>query len=122
SRRYQNHFVALKTFGDVEQLGAKCRLSAPDPLQELRSRRGGRRHDVERLVSPMAWHLSAARSWINCRPHRFVKHLGGRDAELEPKRSIAIVGVVPIIGRLEDHPRCSADGLLDCAGGLNADL
>ena len=35
--RYQNHFVALKTLGDVQELGAKRRLRASDPLKELRS-------------------------------------------------------------------------------------
>jgi hypothetical protein len=38
--------------------GAKS--GAADGVQELRSRRRGRRHDVERCVAPVAGHLPAA--------------------------------------------------------------
>ena len=70
----------------------------------------------------MARHLSTAGRWIDCRPNGFVKHLGGCDPELETERSIAIVGIEPIIGRLEDHPRRGEDGFVAGARDLKEDL
>ena len=73
-------------------------------------------------MSPVARHLSTARSGVDCGANCFVQHFGWRDSEREAQRAIAVVRVEPIVGGLENHSCCSEHRFVASPGNLEEDL
>jgi hypothetical protein len=101
TRRAEHHFIAMirlallpRTFDPA--VPQPC-FGATDRLQELRSGRTGRAHDVQVLVTPVRRHLPSAGVRVVGRSHCRQQLLGGGHAQAEAERPIAVVGVEPVV-------------------------
>ena len=70
-------------------------------VQDARSRGARAGNDVQFLRSPMRRHLPAAAGRVVLRSHGSEQHLVRRRADLKTKCPVAVVGIKPVIARLE---------------------
>src|SRR5205814_10479829 len=96
----------------LDPVVAEPRLRTSDGLEQLRT--GGARlaDDVERLVAPMGRHLATSRVGVLGGTDRREQHLGGGHAQAETERTVAIVGVEPVVRGTEGPARRDKQGIL----------
>ena len=111
----------LAPFDGGDPLVEERGLRAADGLEALRAGRARLRHDVQLLVSPVRRHLPAARRGVVLRADRRQQHLVGRHADRQAERAIAIVGIEPVVCRLELHAGGDEDRLVAGAADLEED-
>ena len=93
-----------------------------DRLQVLRTGRARLRHDTRRLPPVVCRHgkPSAARPPLPV--HRFKKHFFDRVAELERKAKVAIVGICPVVPRLQRQGHSDLRNLVSGASDVEEEL
>ncbi len=113
-------FLAIRD--RLDAIVAVPRLRASHGLKALRA--GGTRlaDDVELLVTPVRRHLPPARVGVGRGTDRREQHLGWCHAEGEAECPVAVIGIEPVVARLEDHPRGHQHRLVPGAGDLEEDL
>src|SRR5882762_5378527 len=72
-------------------------------------------------MSPVRRHLPPMRVWIGFGADALQEHLQRRHPQLEAQRSIAIVGIEPVIARLQTHARGHKDRFVAGAADLKED-
>ena len=122
AQRDINNFVVTKVLDALlqllDQLDAITCFGASDRLQKLRTGRRRLRDDVEFLMAPVRRHLTSVRSRIRFGAHRLQKLFERRHAELQTERAIAIVGIEPIVTRLQAHAGRNQNRLMTGAADL----
>ena len=98
------------------------RFGRADRLQHLRARRARFRDDVEPFMAPVRRHLTAAGIRIVLGADGREQHLEGRHPELQAERSIAIVRIEPVVGRLQRQTGGDEHRFMACAADLEKDL
>ncbi len=69
----------------------------------------------------MTGHLATARGGIVGGADRFEQHLVGRHTELQAERAVPVIGVKPVVTRLEGEPGGDVDRLVARAADLKED-
>ena len=100
--RDEDDLIRLEPVGDPERLGAHHRLGGADGLEELRPGGGGGGDDVRLLEPPVRRHLPPAGVRVDRRADGRVEHLRRGHPEREAEGPVAVVGVEPVVARLED--------------------
>jgi hypothetical protein len=73
-------------------------------------------------VAPVRRHLPSAAGRVRRRAHGLQQHLLHRVAQREAQRTVAIVGIEPVVAGLQSHARRHQKGLVAGAGDLEKDL
>ena len=75
-----------------------------------------------RLTAPMRGHLPSAAGRIRRRAHRLQQLLLHRLAQRQAQGTVTIVGIEPVVARLQSHACGYQQGLVAGAGDLEKDL
>ena len=90
-------------------------FGASDRLQKLSSGRRRLCDNVEFLVSPVRRHLASARCRIVSGPDSLQQLFFRSHTESKHEPAVTIIGIEPVISRLEDHRRSNQQSLMSGA-------
>ena len=107
--------------GALELIVVKAGFGRAHGLEELRA--GGRRarDEIQLGVAPVGRHLAAGRRRIIFSAHRLEQHLVRCDAQHQAKRTVAIIGVKPVVSGLQQHAHRRHDALMPGPADLKED-
>src|SRR5437763_13508149 len=87
-------------------------FGATNCLEDLRPGGRGLGDDMQRGIAPVRRHLTAAGTWIIGGAYALQKHVVGLNPQRQAERAIAVIGIEPVVSRLESQSCGHSDRLV----------